>query len=663
MKNILVFVLCMVGLAAFGQPPIQRQAFTTNILPATIDTSASTLHNTLIDSTVTGNGNGLTNINLADGANGNEWGSASSMNTAPGTGPTVWAMGSAAGFASAGDNALIYINQSTNFLNNGGFGSAVIGTGSSGATLIARTQGPTFSYISTNESETFINTCGEIVMNYSASLLRFFAIVSPGGGTIGADSGNYAGLIVDWEHHMFRVPLIPQGNTNGGCRQPDDIIYKFTPTSPPGVAPPFPSGYKDANGTMFTSLSNNAAGTALFLSGNTVAPAASGTLTKFSSDAGDATIPYTAVVQDRIYIGDTFLADQSTGNIAAYARVSTTNGHFSSFTAHPNAGGSIVDPLTTFSNIDYGMGNADGMAVVVNRGQEQMCVGVAANTGMSMTRGNNFANIVTTDFGNAEVVDAVNTGNSLVTFHGSLGTSNNTYTANTTLGVLDSTAMMNGSGVISATLPDSTSHAKGRFYQVKNISTTNCITSTILTFTVSGITITPTPGAVYTHNGFSYTVVVTSISAGAGTVSVDPGGAPLASGTLTKSSGTGDATISFSAATTLQTIDGKVSFTNAPQQCITAQSDGTVWRIIQNYGGAPTNFYAITATGWTNSDNWTHELHIKGTAVTYTNFDGAGQAYETNTTLINTDQTILLQPAGHCNAASGLSGTVHAIIR
>ena len=54
---------------------------------------------------------------------------------------------------------------------------------------------------------------------------------------------------------------------------------------------------------------------------------------------------------------------------------------------------------------------------------------------------------------------------------------------------------------------------------------------------------------------------------------------------------------------------------------------------------------------------------MKGSAVSYTNFDGAGQAYETNTTLVNTDQTILLQPGGKVVAASGLSGTVHAIIR
>ena len=69
-------------------------------------------------------------------------------------------------------------------------------------------------------------------------------------------------------------------------------------------------------------------------------------------------------------------------------------------------------------------------------------------------------------------------------------------------------------------------------------------------FTVSGITTTPKPGATYTNNGFTFTVQGASIVAGSGIISTSGTGAPAASGVLTKSAGTGDATINFSAATT-----------------------------------------------------------------------------------------------------------------
>lgn len=67
------------------------------------------------------------------------------------------------------------------------------------------------------------------------------------------------------------------------------------------------------------------------------------------------------------------------------------------------------------------------------------------------------------------------------------------------------------------------------------------------TLTVSGITITPTAGATYTHNDITWTVVSASITAGAGTIVVYGLGSPDASGTLTKASGTGDASVAFSA--------------------------------------------------------------------------------------------------------------------
>lgn len=68
-------------------------------------------------------------------------------------------------------------------------------------------------------------------------------------------------------------------------------------------------------------------------------------------------------------------------------------------------------------------------------------------------------------------------------------------------------------------------------------------------FTVSGVTVTPTAGATYTNNSSTFTVRATNITSGAGTIrcerttgSNDPSG-----DTLVKASGTGDASITFSA--------------------------------------------------------------------------------------------------------------------
>lgn len=74
-----------------------------------------------------------------------------------------------------------------------------------------------------------------------------------------------------------------------------------------------------------------------------------------------------------------------------------------------------------------------------------------------------------------------------------------------------------------------------------------------LTFTVSGITVTPTAGATYTTAGNTYTVTAASIALGVGIVTMTqtPGTAfiPGATGTLTKTGGTGDASIAYSAVT------------------------------------------------------------------------------------------------------------------
>lgn len=73
---------------------------------------------------------------------------------------------------------------------------------------------------------------------------------------------------------------------------------------------------------------------------------------------------------------------------------------------------------------------------------------------------------------------------------------------------------------------------------------------TYYSFAVSGVVTPPAINSTkYSNNGAVYTVQEATLSGGAGTLvmSVDSGGAPTPSGTLTKTSGTGDASITFSA--------------------------------------------------------------------------------------------------------------------
>jgi hypothetical protein len=71
-------------------------------------------------------------------------------------------------------------------------------------------------------------------------------------------------------------------------------------------------------------------------------------------------------------------------------------------------------------------------------------------------------------------------------------------------------------------------------------------------FNVSAVTTDPTPGATFTNNAITYTVVSAQLTGTAGsrvgTVVCSGSGAPLASGTLTKVTGTGDATVTFGSA-------------------------------------------------------------------------------------------------------------------
>lgn len=78
--------------------------------------------------------------------------------------------------------------------------------------------------------------------------------------------------------------------------------------------------------------------------------------------------------------------------------------------------------------------------------------------------------------------------------------------------------------------------------------------STVYAFTVASITIDPGIGSTWTNNAHTFTITGVALTGSAGsrtgTLYATATGAPGASGTLTKATGTGDSTVAFSAETT-----------------------------------------------------------------------------------------------------------------
>lgn len=97
------------------------------------------------------------------------------------------------------------------------------------------------------------------------------------------------------------------------------------------------------------------------------------------------------------------------------------------------------------------------------------------------------------------------------------------------------------------------------------------------TFTVTSAN--ATAGATYTNNGHTYTVTSTIVS-GTTLLATGDGGVPLTSGTLTKASGTGDATITFSAASS-QGLEVSIR-ENVTQvyECIKQVAAGTISGVV-----------------------------------------------------------------------------------
>ena len=107
--------------------------------------------------------------------------------------------------------------------------------------------------------------------------------------------------------------------------------------------------------------------------------------------------------------------------------------------------------------------------------------------------------------------------------------------------------------------------------------------------------------------------------------------------------------------------DGNLSESVSGTKVAAFTPGGLVMANTNGVGTLATNFAVLTTTGWTNPWTVNAVAYVLGSAIGYTNFDGAGNAYMTNTTLANTFQTLILQPGAKLKSASGLSGTAHAL--
>lgn len=139
-------------------------------------------------------------------------------------------------------------------------------------------------------------------------------------------------------------------------------------------------------------------------------------------------------------------------------------------------------------------------------------------------------------------------------------------------------------------------------------------TSTLLsayTFTVTSAN--ATIGATYTNNGVTFTVVATIATAT--TLLMTSNGAPSASGTLTKATGTGDSTITFSAASnTLNTW----SYTATVADTLTASKtiDISTGDLVKRFYGA---MVSKITPAWKNN-----EMTLKASISALGSFQGAG---------------------------------------
>lgn len=192
---------------------------------------------------------------------------------------------------------------------------------------------------------------------------------------------------------------------------------------------------------------------------------------------------------------------------------------------------------TNDANAVTGATNATPIALTVPAGPQWMLgdqlytVGIGGNTNANSTN--------TATFFTASVVGAASGGFQAISLSGTTGNSN--YTS----GGYCSNVSAIEDYVAGALTIYRQGTANG--FPVLGISGTSpiVICTGSITYVVSGITVAPTVGATYTTNGVTFTVSGVKLVSGSGTIICSYSGTPLASGTLTKSGGTGDSSITY----------------------------------------------------------------------------------------------------------------------
>lgn len=321
---------------------------------------------------------------------------------------------------------------------------------------------------------------------------------------------------------------------NGGKIYALDIAgtsagYVFTVTSANATA----GATYTNNSVTFTVLTTIAAGTTLTCSASG-APAASGTLTK-ASGTGDATITFSAFANAG---GPTQTNTTSTADGSAQWLYAGTN----TVTSDP----SLSQPAWVASTA-YSLN-----AQVLNGGNVYACtVAGTSTTGSGPSGTSNAIGDGTAKWSYMGVYRASPyTGDYPTYAYSTTTTLAVTYpTASGKFTVLRSWPLLPGSGYA---VGDTITLTGGTASQQAILTVASVNSTTAWAFTVSGVTTTPTAGATYTNNSVTYTVVGASISTGSGVVyTISSTASPTTSGsTLTKGTGTGDATLTFSAAAT-----------------------------------------------------------------------------------------------------------------
>lgn len=122
------------------------------------------------------------------------------------------------------------------------------------------------------------------------------------------------------------------------------------------------------------------------------------------------------------------------------------------------------------------------------------------------------------------------------------------------------------------------------------------------TFTVSGVSVSPTAAAIYQDsvNGAYFYVASTSISGGSGMVVAYGVGNPSSSGSLTKVSGTGDSSITFASSTAATTSAGSGGPTGTGGMIV---DGGIVWTYMGPYVASPYSADFPTVTFTTTDPN------------------------------------------------------------